>query len=1112
MPIDEARARKLLRDFNFPALFVEELGWDKHKATLSIPTNERTFELSAVAEKRGMAAFVCECDGALPDYNVRRKIERQVAKSAHEHFVIFIDTAKTRQIWQWVKREPGKPAAAREHHLDHSQTGEALIQKLRNVAFELAEEENLTLVDVTIRARAGFDVEKVTKRFYERFQKEHGAFLKFIKGIPDDQLQRWYASVMLNRLMFIYFIQKKGFLNGDADYLRNKLEASKPRDRYFSHFLCPLFFEGFAKRAEDRSAATNELLGRIPYLNGGLFLRHQIEELHGKSIQVPDIAFERIFDFFEAYQWHLDERPLRDDNEINPDVLGYIFEKYINQKQMGAYYTKEDITEYISKNTVLPFLFDAARPKRKIAFENPNGPTIWDLLTSNPDRYIYPAVRHGVSWDIHANKPKGAKLETPRCLPTEIEAGIKNASKRGAWNKPAPDEIALRTEVWREVIARRQRYEDIRNKLAAGKVRDINELITLNLDIRQFAQDVIDNCEGPDFLMALWNVIQDLTVLDPTCGSGAFLFAALNILEPLYEACLDRMEAFLQEWGKVGKKLHPNYEKKFAELLARVATHPNRSYFVFKSIILNNLFGVDIMEEAVEICKLRLFLKLAAQVKPDPAKENFGIEPLPDIDFNIRAGNTLVGYATAEEVKRCMQEFGSGQMRLGVEDELKSYGRFVENVEIVNRAFKRFREMQSERGMDAKEFITAKETLRDRLKMVEDELNRYLASDYGVNSTQATTFTRWLRSHQPFHWFVEFYGIMSGGGFDVIIGNPPYVSAAKVRAAYKVKNLATLECPDIYAWMLERVNALLRVNGRSGMIVPLSVGFSGDFVAIRQLLYRENGLNWFSSFGRIPSALFSFDVRVRNTIHVGKKSAAEKANYTTRLHRWFDAARPDLFPTMSYAPFTPSLWNSRVPKLNTPNLSTEFEGLIRSLRITLKSQMAARRTPHKLYFKKTAYNWLNFCREKPPCYEGEKSVEHTQFGDVYFESSESRDLAMLICDGKFEFIFWAVAGDDFHVPNWSFEDFPIDLTKIDSATREQLKRFVPHLESAMNDALQFKLNAGRRVGNYNLARCRHITDRSDLVFARILGLDKAWDDVELYYTQVVKTSFDEPDT
>ncbi|MEI9900632.1 MAG: hypothetical protein WDN31_11505 [Hyphomicrobium sp.] len=89
----------------------------------------------------------------------------------------------------------------------------------------------------------------------------------------------------------------------------------------------------------------------------------------------------------------------------------------------------------------------------------------------------------------------------------------------------------------------------------------------------------------------------------------------------------------------------------FRKVLARVKAHPNQRYFILKSIILNNLFGVDIMEEAVEICKLRLFLKLAAQVDPDTTNNNLGIEPLPDIDFNIRAGNTLVGYATYEDVK-----------------------------------------------------------------------------------------------------------------------------------------------------------------------------------------------------------------------------------------------------------------------------------------------------------------------------------------------------------------------------------------------------------------------------------------------------------------------------
>ena len=112
-------------------------------------------------------------------------------------------------------------------------------------------------------------------------------------------------------------------------------------------------------------------------------------------------------------------------------MLGYIFEKYINQKQMGAYYTKEDITEYISKNTVIPFLFDAARAKCKVAFENPDGPTVWDLLARDPDRYIYPAVRHGVG---HSRLPR---RKSPHGMDTAKPGLIE---RRKGWNKPAPAE------------------------------------------------------------------------------------------------------------------------------------------------------------------------------------------------------------------------------------------------------------------------------------------------------------------------------------------------------------------------------------------------------------------------------------------------------------------------------------------------------------------------------------------------------------------------------------------------------------------------------------------------------------------------------------------------
>ena len=123
-------------------------------------------------------------------------------------------------------------------------------------------------------------------------------------------------------------------------------------------------------------------------------------------------------------------------------------------------------------------------------------------------------------------------------LPTAIEAGVKDVAKRNGWNTPAPEPFGLPTETWREHVARRQRCLEIREKLAKGEIHQINDLITLNLDIWQFARDAINYSEGPELLRAFWHAIQKITVLDPTCGSGAFLFAGLRILETLYAACV----------------------------------------------------------------------------------------------------------------------------------------------------------------------------------------------------------------------------------------------------------------------------------------------------------------------------------------------------------------------------------------------------------------------------------------------------------------------------------------------------------------------------------------------------------------------------------------------
>ena len=1058
MQFNVNQTRNYLQESEFEPLFVEELGWEYHTQSLIVTVDDTEYALAAIAEKRGMVVFRCTAtDGKpMPNYATRRAIQRQVAKSVHEHVIIYTDAAKTTQVWQWVRREQGRPEACREHRYHHEQAGDALLQKLQTLAFSLAEEEGVSIVDVTGRVRAAFDVTPVTKRFYERFKKEHEAFLQFLNGIPDIETQESYVSVMLNRLMFIYFIQKKGFLNGDTDYLRTNLNRSQTEgtDRFYQKFLCPLFFQGFAKPKPERTAAINQRLGEVPYLNGGIFQLHHIEQQHGEAIDIPDKAFDRLFTFFEQYQWHLDERPLRNDNEINPDVLGYIFEKYINQKQMGAYYTQEDITEYISQNTIIPFLFDAAREACKIAFEG--DATVWHLLQTDPGRYIYDAVKTGV--------------EQP--LPPKIAIGIDDVSKRTAWNERASAEYALPTEIWREVVARRQRYERVHAKLANGEINDINALITENLDIQQFAQDVIETCEGPDLLRAFWKAITQVTVLDPTCGSGAFLFAALNILEPLYEACLERMQAFIDEADAVSPS-HARYAD-FRDILARTAQHPSRRYFILKSIVINNLYGVDIMDEAVEICKLRLFLKMVAQI--DDVNQ---IEPLPDIDFNVQAGNTLVGYATYEEVENAV----TGQF-----DFDDTMARIRERAEDVDALFSLFRQQQTELGGDVT--LDDKQALQGKLAELSDELNNYLAGEYGVETNNVEAFQQWLSSHQPFHWFIAFYGILKAGGFDVVIGNPPYVEYSKVRKDYAIRGYETESCGNLYAFMTERTAELLKVYRRLGVIIPVSSVSTDRYLPLQNLL-TDSGNLIVSSYDDRPGKLFDGLEHIRLSIILWKKNGLmPHALFTTKYNKWQTVERPNLFDCLMYLETTDFL-DASIAKLHS-NLETSIWGKLTQF-LSLGQHLVTKRTSHSAYYHSAPGYWIRGM-DFVPYFWNERDGERISTSVKSLHLTNALDAKAVVATLNSSLFYWwfVVLSDCRSLSRREIRNFPSGLAQMDASLKQRLSALTDELMADLKRHARRKETLYRATGRvvYDEFYPRHskpIIDKIDRVLAEHYG-------------------------
>jgi hypothetical protein len=531
MSLNFQRTRDLLSNFQFSNLFIEELGWSKpsRQKPVTLKFDNKTYQYQKIAELSGVAIFeVTAADGNIPEAKVRVAIHQEITKLIAENLLIFVTEERARSLWYWVKRE-GSKTFVRDHLYVKGQPGDLFLSKLGSLVIDITELEHgePTVVEIAYKLQRGFDVEPVTKKFYKEFQEQHQKFLLFVKGIDNEIDRRWYTSVILNRLMFVYFLQRKGFIdNKDLNYLQNKLEQSKQKaeNHFYGEFLKALFFESFAKPEFERDLSVQELVGKVKYLNGGLFLKHHIEEKY--QISIVDEAFEQVLDLFARYSWNLDDTPEGKDDEINPDVLGYIFEKYINQKAFGAYYTRPQITEYLCDRTI-----------HKLIVDRVNDALCFDLPQHKSDKY-----------------------------------------------KP---------------------FEDI-NEL----------LIKLDTYVCRLLMD---------------DILPNLSILDPACGSGAFLVAAMKTLIQVYSAVFGTIK--LMDDGILKTKLEEIEN-----------SHPSLPYFIKKRIVSDNLYGIDIMEEATEIAKLRLFLALVSS-----ANDVEELEPLPNIDFNIMAGNSLIGLIKVDD-------------------------------------------------------------------------------------------------------------------------------------------------------------------------------------------------------------------------------------------------------------------------------------------------------------------------------------------------------------------------------------------------------------------------------------------------------------------------------
>lgn len=582
-----------------------------------------------------------------------------------------------------------------------------------------------------------FSVERLNSEFFDGYKSQ---YKKFKDTLPNTRRHRDYVKKLLGRLVFLQFLQKRGWMGvpcnvdgwdgGDKQYLYHLVHRHEGNDRLLSDVLEYLFFNTLNERRKgdiaDRRLGDNI---KIPYLNGGLFEKDEIDKM---DIDFPFDYFANLIDFFSMYNFTIDEND-PDDAEVgvDPEMLGHIFENLLeDNNEKGAYYTPKEIVQYMSQESVSQYL-----------------------------------KKH---------------------LEEEFHKAI--------------DDLIMRNVV----------SETFQNKEMAKKIDEL---------------------------------LNHVKVCDPAIGSGAFPIGVMNVL----------YRAHLMLYG---------------------FTHPTKPFSpaaVKKDIIQNNIYGVDIEQGAVDIARLRFWLALVVD-EDEPV-------PLPNFDYKIVCGDSLLNrYDFDIPIKSVFVEYN--QSHAGKENKmsLQKYKQMVADFTNTDdhNAKDIFRNKIEEIKNSFRFYLSNKES-KDLMKL-RSEVAYYnyprifeeTASEAAHRKNrqddlaQMEEYAKNIETNKlyknSFEWRFEYPALLDEDGnftgFDIIIGNPPYLRIQGLRdrdpdyADELVKKYKSATGSfDLYEMFVERGLQLSGVNGIVNYIMPTKWTNSAFGKGLRKLLVEQSAMSKIISFG-----------------------------------------------------------------------------------------------------------------------------------------------------------------------------------------------------------------------------------------------------------------------
>lgn len=620
-----------------------------------------------------------------------------------------------------------------------------------------------------------FSVEVVTSEFFKQYrtlfeklnkhlEKDHG-FKGFAtrNGIAIDD----FAKKLLGQVVFIYFLQRKGWVGaakgasinqGDKNFLRTLFQRSAETEKnFFNEYLEPLFYDALNKSPERAGSFYRDYFEcQIPFLNGGLFEPLNNYDWRGDILYIPNEVFSNkegsgILDVFDLYNFTVaEDDPVDVEVSVDPEMLGKVFENLLAEnlrKGKGTYYTPREIVHYMCRESLAHY------------------------------------------------------------LASEADVGLEDIRKLYAW-----DDSPLT-------------IEDVKNER-----RPKNKVLTYWGDFEENQVPVLQKA------------LATIRIVDPACGSGAFLVGMLH------------------EIVHMRRKLALITGERFSD------------YETKKQAIQDSIYGVDIDPGAVEIAKLRLWLSMVVDYDLDD------IEPLPNLDYKIMQGNSLLEELVIGDVSLKLYDpkLNNGstrrkRMNLFEEDDQQDlFGqtsgqhRLIYELNRLHREYFELSDLKAKRAKREKikaiEHELVERTVKQELKKLEGQsknIGKYLspaagmsekdAKVYADNLSKQTQLAAILREfdasiNRPyFLWHLNFADVFEQkGGFDVVIANPPYIDSeamvkkgqAKIREAIQKTYKWTKGNWDIYIAFFELGFKEMNKNGTLTFITPdkwISKPFGNEF-------------------------------------------------------------------------------------------------------------------------------------------------------------------------------------------------------------------------------------------------------------------------------------------